>query len=272
MTTAAQVLNLTQPALSKQIALLEETVGIRLFARRRGGPIIPTREGIAFYKSIEGTLYGLDAIPEIAHGIAKKVRSQLRVAATPPLMNSRPFLAALAAFRVRSPDVQISLAARPRVDLEDWVRSRQADISLGLLPSRDTDLVSVELARRQAVAVVSPDHPLARKSRVLANDLDRTTLVLPSRQPLRDRIDEACPGLNGEIETSSSIACVGLALTQDAVAICDPFSPTMYPEGMVRVLPFEPAISVAYGAILWRGAKSEPAIDALLGDLTESFR
>lgn len=271
MTAAARILNLTQPALSKQIALLEDTLGLQLFVRRRGGPMVPTKEGIAFYKSVEGTLFGLDAIPDIARDILRTGRTQLRIAGTAPLMNSKPFLTGLATFRAKKPDVQISLAARPRIDLEEWLRSRQADISLGLLPSRHTDLTSIELAKRSAVAVLSPGHALAQRPYLEESDLDGTTLILPSRQPLRDRIDQACPGLNCDIETSSSLACVGLALTQNGVAICDPFSPTMHPEDMLRVLPFKPDIPVSYGAILPRGAQSDPAIATLLSALKTSF-
>jgi DNA-binding transcriptional LysR family regulator len=271
MSAAADALNLTQPALSKQIALLEETLGLRLFARRRGGPVEPTREGIALYKSIEGTLYGLDAIPDIARDIAQKVRIQLRVAATPLLINCKPFMVALAAFRARMPEVQISLFSRQRVDLEDWVRNRQADVCLGLLPSRYPDLVSRTLAEVHGVAVMSPGHPLAGQNRIRVADLEKTTLVLPSRQPLRDRIDAAFPRLSCDIETSSSITCVGLALSQNAIALCDPFSPTMYPPDLVRTVLFEPELPLSYGAILTRDAESDPLIAALLQELKTSF-
>jgi len=271
VSAAAEALNLTQPALSKQIAVLEETLGIRLFARRRGGPFVPTKEGIAFFKSIEGTLYGLDAIPDIAQGIAQQVRTQLRIAATPPIINSNAFMRALAGFRARSPGVQVSIVARQRVDLEDWVRNRQADLGLGLLPSRYPDLASITLADRHCVAVMSPNHHLAARTTIVTGDLKASALILPSRQPLRDRIDAALPGLTCDIETSSSISCVGLALSQTAMALCDPFSPSMYPDTMVRVLPFEPAIPLSYGALLSRETEAEPLIAAFLEELKENF-
>lgn len=271
MSAAAQALHLTQPALSKQIAQLEERLQIRLFARRRGGPMVPTQEGIALFRSIEGTLYGLDAIPDIARGIAQQVRRQLRIAATPPIINCGAFTRALSSFRAKSPDVQVSLFSRSRVDLEDWVRSRQADLSLGLLPSRASDLTSVTFASRCCVAVMAPDHPMAGRPTITVRELTSGSLILPSRQPLRDRIDAALPGLSCDVETSSSISCVSLALSQKAIALCDPYSPTMYPDGAVRALPFDPRILLSYGALLPRGAETEHLIETLLSELKASF-
>ncbi len=271
MTAAAEALNLTQPALSKQIASLEDTLKLRLFNRRKGGPMMPTQEGLAFFKSIEGTLYGLDAIPGIAEDLARAVRSELKVVATPPLINSRVFLATLADFRAQVPEAKVSLAARPRIDLEDWVISRQADISLGLLPSRHPDVTDVALLSTYAVAVLPNDHPLADRSSITQDDLTDIHLILPDRQPLREQIDAALPGLRCDIETSSSIASVGLAVSQRALAICDPLSPTMFPPDYARVLPFEPRIPLIYGAIFPRNSKRDPLVDVFMQCLEHHF-
>ena len=191
MSAAAEALNLTQPALSKQIALMEETLGFRLFVRRRGGPIAPTQEGLAFFKSIEGTLYGIDAIPDIARDISSRLRTQLRIAGTPPVLNAKAFTGALAAFRARAPDVQVSIIARQRVDLEDWVRNRQADISFGLLPSRYPDLASISLSEVGAVAVLSPTHPLADRDHIEVRD-SRGNDNDPTQPSATARPDRCC--------------------------------------------------------------------------------
>lgn len=227
----------------------------------------PTPEGLAFFKSIEGTLYGLDAIPGIATEIAHKVRVQLRIAATPPLINSKPFMTALATFRAAVPEVKLSLASMQRIDLEDWVLNRQANVGLGLLPSQHPELSSQTLATTSAVAVMPIDHPLASKPRITREDLDTVALILPARQLLRERIDARLPNLSSEIETSSAIVSTGLAVSQGCVALCDPFSPTMYPEGFARVLPFEPRIELEYGAILPKAGITEPVLAAFLDAL-----
>lgn len=264
MSGAAEALHLTQPALSKQISSLEETLGLRLFNRRRGGALRPTPEGLSFFKSIEGTLYGLEAIPGIAEEIGRKARIQLRIAATPPLINSGPFMSAVAKFRTEATHVKLSLTSLQRIDLEDWVLNRQANVSLGLLPTQHSELSSVTLAKTSAVAVMPVAHRLASKDRICLSDLKDVPLILPTRQLLRERIDKQVPGLSAEIETSSSITSTGLAVSQNCVAICDPFSPTMYPEGFARVLPFEPSIALEYGAILPKLGFLDPVVELFL--------
>lgn len=275
VSAAADALNLTQPALSKQISSLEETLNLRLFNRRRGGALRTTADGLAFFKAIEGTLYGLDAIPSLAEDIAQKRRVHLRIAGTPPVMNARPMMAALKAFRATAPEVKLSLTSTQRIGLEDWVLNRQANFSLGLLPSQNADLVSRTLVTTRAVAILPVDHPLAHRSQITAADLETTALILPNRQLLRERIDAQVPGLNGDVETSSSLLCTGLARSLQAVALSDPFSPTMYPDGHIRVLPFEPKITLEYGALLPPSGVADPMVtqflDLLGAHLTAAF-
>ncbi|MGQ7843815.1 LysR family transcriptional regulator [Granulosicoccus sp. 3-233] len=276
VSVAANDLNLSQPALSKQIAALEDALGIRLFSRRRGGPMIPTRAGVELFKSIEGTISGIDLIPQIAREIAEHSRVRLRVAATPPLLNSAPFMRALIHFREKNPSVRLALEARRRIDIEEWVYSRQVDVALALLPLKNPLLFSKPLLKSRAVVVVSADHPLARRTRVNLSDLASSTVILPSRQPLRDQIDACIRGLpeafSVDIESSSSLTCCKLAAAGLGVAICDPFSPTAFSSSEVRVLKLEPAIKLAYGAIMHRTSDVSGMTGLLLDAVTQEFK
>lgn len=271
ISVAANALNLSQPALSKQIALLEEALGIRLFSRRRGGPMIPTRAGVELFKSIEGTISGIDLIPEMAREIAEHSRIRLRLAATPPLLNSSAFMRALTNFRHDNPGVRMALEARHRIDIEEWVYSRQVDVALALLPLKNPLLYSQPLVKTRAVVVVSADSPLAHKQSIELQELTAETVILPSRQPLREHIN-ACVGslaepFNVDIESSSSLTCCRLAASGLGVAICDPFSPTAFSGSEVHVLKLEPAIELAYGAIMHKNSE----VDSMTSKLLEAM-
>lgn len=275
ISVAANDLNLSQPALSKQIAALEEALEIRLFSRRRGGPMIPTRAGVELFKSIEGTISGIDLIPQLAKEISEHSRIRLRVAATPPLLNSAPFMRALTHFRENNPSVRLALEARHRVDIEEWVYSRQVDVALALLPLKNPLLFSRPLLKTRAVVVVSLDNPLAKRAWVTMRDLSASTVILPSRQPLRDQIDACIRGLpdtfNVDIESSSSLTCCRLAAAGLGVAICDPFSPTAFSGSEVRVLKLEPAIELAYGAIMHKNSEVSATTGKLLDEVSHEF-
>ncbi len=84
-------------------------------------------------------------------------------------------------------------------------------------------------------------------------------------------IDVRAPNLSDDIETSSSMARVSLAMSQGGAALCDPLSPTMYPEKSVRVLPFDPGIPLPYGAMLPRNAHLDPSVETLPEHLKDEF-
>lgn len=275
LSVAAERLNLSQPAVSKQLAALEEALNLRLFHRRKGGPIAPTPAGIEFYKAIEGTLAGIDLIPDLAREITESASVRLRIAATPPLLNSRPLVETLAAFRAAYPMTRLALDARHRLDIEEWIASRQADLGLALLPVRNPLLTTRTLAMARAVAVLPPAHRLAAKSKVTAAELEGETVILPTRQPLRDRIDAMLQadggGVLATIEASSAITCCRLASAGLGIAICDPFSATAFRETDVVTKTWEPEVKLTYGAILVANRDVDPMITWLLGELGRCF-
>jgi len=275
VTAAAERLNLTQPAISKQLSALEHALGLKLFHRRSGRATIPTPEGVEFYRSIEATIAGLDEIGAIARRIQQNTTRPLRVAATPPLINSAPVMAAVKTFLERHGDTHISLEPRHRLDIEDWVATRQIDLALALLPSNHPALSAVALTETEAVAVMGADHPLAAQAHITPAHLTGERLILPSRQPLRSRIDAALrqtgETLEAQLEASSAITCCRMAAAGLGVALCDPFSPTAFPGAAIVTRPWSPAVSLTYGALHTAAQEMDPAADALLDCIRSEF-
>lgn len=266
VTAAAEKLHLTQPALSKQLTGLEDVLGLRLFHRRSGMTITPTHEGVAFYKAIEATLENIENLPELAEEVARSNRRRLRFVSTPPLLNSPYIMSAVKRFGARFPDVRLALEQRSRLELEDWVTSRQVDLAFALLPSENPLTMGRPCVETEAVAVVAESHPLASRAEILRSELARERLILPNRQPLRYRIDAMFPGqkLDVVVETTSSISLAPTAATGIGVGICEPFSPPIFTARGIRVLSIRPAIPLTYGVLLPRGYSFDPLVDALI--------
>ena len=267
---AADRLNMTQPAVSRQLAGLEAALGFRLFNRRSGGPLQPTRAGIQFYKELEGTLARLDDLPMIAGEIARRSREWVRIAATPPLINSRLLADALRLFSEDNENVRFVLEARHRLDIEEWVVSRQVDLGLSLLPVENPMITAVPLVTLNAVAVVHEDHRLAGREVVSPADLEGERLILPSRQPLRTFIDPALESsdvdLNIFIETAA-LTCCKYAAEGFGVAICDPFSPTAFSGAKFKILKWTPEVLLTYGVIFTSENKNSETVTSLVGYL-----
>jgi len=267
---AAETLNLTQPALSKQISALEQKLRLKLFERRSGGPLAPTSEGRLFYKSIESTLFGLDAIADTARGIAETGNRRLTIVGTPPILNSRPFSQALANTLTEYPNLRYTLELRARIEVENLLINRQADVGFGLLTPSQQDLEEVVIANSCVMAVMAPSHPLAKKKSLQLSDLTKINVILPSRQPLRDRINAMLPDISAVLEVSSSLTGCNMAAAGIGVALSDPFSPTSFQPNALRSIPIKPKIELQFGALIPGKMLPNQQLETLLNHLKAS--
>ena len=148
---AGEALGLTQSAVSRAVARLEERIGVRMF-RRTARSISLTDEGRRFYESVAPHLAAIvDATTE-AGGSSSRVRGRLRVnvdggisqfVLTPRL---QPFLA-------QHPDLSVEIAVRDRMG--DLVRDG-FDVSIRFGLPEPSALKSRLLLRSRVVTCASP--------------------------------------------------------------------------------------------------------------------
>jgi len=150
---AGEALGLTQSAVSRAVARIEDRVGVRLF-RRTARAISLTDEGVRFYESIAPHLAAIAEATIEAGGSSKKVRGRLRVNVDAGiaqfLLNPQlqPFLA-------QHPDLSIELVVRDRMG--DLVREG-FDISVRFGLPEPSALKSRLLLRAQVITCASPDY------------------------------------------------------------------------------------------------------------------
>ena len=84
---AARLMNVSQPAVSRSISLLELRIGYKLF-ERRGRRLVATPEGDALYREIEPIYGSLDRIAQVALDIGETRAGALRIACLPSLSQS----------------------------------------------------------------------------------------------------------------------------------------------------------------------------------------
>lgn len=254
VTAAAERLHTTQPAISRQLAALEQATKLRLFERRSGGRMVPTALGLSFFRHIEGTLSGIEDIPDVASQLRESGQARLRIGATPPLLNSAFVSKALKLFVQKQPKTRLSIESRSRHDIEEWVANGQIDLGLALLPADSPLVKAIPLFSTFAVAVVHSESPLARRRVLDPDSLTGSRLILPSRQLIRALIDQSVSEkgktLSADIEVSSALTCCKLAADGLGVSVCDPFSPTAFESSGLRVLKWKPEVSLTYGVLI----------------------
>jgi len=169
-TRAAELLQMTQPAVTFQIKQLEEHFGTRLFERAHGRVAL-TPEGLKVKDYADRILDLFASLENELQEMASDLRGHLLIGATPTVAEYH-LPPVLAEFRNAHPNVVPRLTVdNPRV-IEDMVDERVLDIGIVEGLGRGGAQVMVEpCAEDELVVVCAPDFPLARLDAVTPEHL-----------------------------------------------------------------------------------------------------
>lgn len=147
---AASDLKLTQPAVSRQIAALEEHYAIRLFHRTTSGLSL-TADGERTLPLASKVLESVEALSDTVGGAGSAVRGRVRLSVPTPLglyLSER-----LGGFLGRHPtlDLELMLRDRPSDLVEDGI-----DLEVRLGPAADSSLICRRIGWTTAYLVGSP--------------------------------------------------------------------------------------------------------------------
>jgi len=168
---AAEALSYTQSAVSQQIAALEREAGTQLVTRGSRG-IRLTEAGEALVRHADAILTRLaDAEAEL-EAIAGLRGGRLRLAAF-PTVGATLMPLAIATFRERHPDVELTVKQLEPEDSLPLLKSGELDIALTIEPNEiESDgLESTFLLEDPMFAALPVNHPMAHKTRVRLKDL-----------------------------------------------------------------------------------------------------
>jgi len=163
VTNAAASLGVTQPAVSAQIARLEQELGFQLF-ERGNGRLKPTPEGLLFYAEASKALTGIDRLTQAAEQIRTAQVGRLVIASHPSAAISL-LPPIISAFLAERPGVLVRLVSRNSDVISRLLPSQSYDIGIAELPV-DESAVQVTRFRLRCVAVLPPGHPLAARKRL----------------------------------------------------------------------------------------------------------
>ncbi|NKC52159.1 LysR family transcriptional regulator [Ochrobactrum cytisi] len=187
---AAKELNLTQPALSKSIRVLEENIGAPLFERGPNGVQLTVfGERLKNYADLLLSLAN-EAIDEIdaLRGVRK---GSLRVGCVAAVLRAI-MPSAVLSFQERHPAIDIVVSEGLNDTLIDLLHSGRLDLAVTLRPSGilNPDLEYINLLEEPLLPVCSRTHPLSGLSTVSLSDLSPFGWVVPPRpDPDRLRLD-----------------------------------------------------------------------------------
>lgn len=192
VTRAADMLHLVQPAVSRQVRLLEEDLGTPLFERERHGMAL-TEAGKALVGYARRALLELDrARLEVSGTTAGSVSGLVTLGLLPStadLLSSALVTAVAATY----PDIRVRIAVGYAGTLMQWLASGEVDAALLYGAERSSDIQSTALVE-DALWVIGPPESKLRPNRPMSLiELSRHKVVLPSApHGIRTLVDHAC--------------------------------------------------------------------------------
>jgi DNA-binding transcriptional LysR family regulator len=195
MSRAAERVHVSQPALSRQIALLEDEIGVMLFDRVRKRIQLTEAGGFFLAKARQLLCDAESGVQQVREQFGG-VRRTLRLGFIGPFLDDL-VAPAVREFQQRHPNSKVSLFdLAPRAQI-DRLRRHELDAAiLGNIEDHDRDSFTVKRISRHRMAVVLPDdHALAAKKSVklaaLKNDdwVSLSNAFYPGR---REFLTECC--------------------------------------------------------------------------------
>lgn len=209
-TKAAEILSLTQPAVSNHISQLERECGARLFLRGKGDfRLTPEGEiAVTYAKRLKALHERM--LSEIADGRGRI--SRYRVGITHSSENNR-IMEILARYANRNPRVSITIITDNINNLYERLENYELDLAVVEGKRLSEKLNYFMLDTDYLVCALSNDNPLTKKSMATLNDLKRESMILRLPTSATRRLFEATL-----ISINESIESFNVALEVDNVA------------------------------------------------------
>ena len=174
-TRAAQALSLTQPAVSHHIGQLEQELGIKLFHRGKGDLKLTSEGEIAlkYAKRIKALYEKMQR--ELSDAERQMTRIQVGITHT---AESSLIAQALARYGIENSGVSIKIITDTINNLYDMLSNYDIDLAIVEGRIQDPDICALLLDTDYLVCVVSLGNPLAKKSMVTLEDIQKEKLIL----------------------------------------------------------------------------------------------
>lgn len=226
-TAAANVLNTSQPAVTRSLKQLEDSTKLILFDRR-GGRLMPTPAAKQLLREVNAAFVGVDRVARAAENIRRANLGYLRVAVLPAF--SQGFIARCVA-RFRSEHPEISVAVRPLLapPLIAAIRNFETDVGVAAYDVEEKGLISETFTEIDEVVVLPRTHRLCEKRVIEIEDLrDEVIILLDAADPYRLRFElklrESQIDVAHSVETQTSLSLCSFVARGIGIGVVNPLT------------------------------------------------
>lgn len=279
VTEGAALLGMTQPAVSRTLAMLEKRLGEALFVRGRR-PLQPTPLGRALAEHGQAMLLASRRASELVASFHHGRGGLVRIGGTPFFMDAL-ISGTIAEFQNRYPDVRIDQSYGYLPELQAAVMSGRLDLAVCPIDILDegSGLEFQEILPGRNVVACRSTHPLLLKRKLKAADLlDYPWIAPPPGSPLLADLRSLLLSLGA---TEIKVRYSGGSLTSAMTYLKSTDALTVLPHGVVFAFRSEKAITAlplnvphperALGLLRLANAPRSPAVENFALHVRKSF-
>lgn len=224
ITRAAQKLCMAQPPLTRQLRLLEEELGVTLFLRGKRR-IQLTEEGRFLKQQAEEIILLLEKTEQQLASRSSEIRGIVSIGAT-ETCGAGLLSGLIGSFHRQIPGVRFQIWSGNGDETRDRIEKNLVDMGIVREPFNMENYDRVFLKQEPWIAVMSRDHPLARKTKdtIELSQLGQEPLMIPIREPIQNEINnwfnEIAAERNIFCMFSSHTSVIGLVENNQGIAIC----------------------------------------------------
>lgn len=185
ITQASNILNISQPAVTKHIKNLESQLGSPLFYRSRKGVVL-NESGKKLYKYIKQALELINIGEQQVKDFKQLKRGTLKMGVSTTL-TKKYLLKYIEEYHKKYPNIIIEISTDPTCQLKDKLRDGQIDFIIAKMPEeKEYDLEYLELGKLEDTFIVNKDYKELINKEIKVEDLKEYPILL-QKEPSSSR-------------------------------------------------------------------------------------
>ncbi|XLZ68862.1 LysR substrate-binding domain-containing protein [Massilia sp. SR12] len=245
---AAQVLHISQPAVTKVLQHCELQLGMPLFERVRG-KLYPKPEAHRLFAETEKLHRDLQGIRRLAASLKGRAVETVRLVSTPTIAIS-VLPQAMSAWRKEFPDTRCELATHHTSEIVNTLRLGEADMALSLQDPRHPGIIAEPIAQG-VMTVIAPAgtwRPEELSQPLTADGLTGELIGHADNDPLGEMVVAACEaqGIQPFFRTTVQTYQIARSLVEagGGIAVVDPLTAASCDPAKVQRRLWAPAIPI----------------------------
>jgi DNA-binding transcriptional LysR family regulator len=244
---AAQVLHISQPAVTKVLQHCELQLGMPLFERVRG-KLYPKPEAHLLFAETEKLNRDLQGIRRLAASLKGRAVETIRLVSTPTIAVS-VLPQAMRAWRRSFADTRCELATHHTSEIVNTLRLGEADLGLSLQDPRHPGILAEPIAQGVMTVIAPPGRWAAAQTAapLTAAGLEGELIGYADNDPLGELVVASCEaqGVQPHFHTVVQTYQIARSLVEagGGMAVVDPFTAASG-RGRLQSRPWAPAIPI----------------------------